>query len=63
VNALAPPKKARGELVSKTARKLIASTQYAALSVLANLFGALFWFIEQRRWRLADLFDNERSMQ
>ena len=43
----------------QTGRKLIASAQYAALALLANVFGALFWFLEQRRWRLADRIDNE----
>jgi hypothetical protein len=55
------PKKARGELASKTARKLIASPHYAALAVLAKLFGAAFWFLEQHRWRVADRIDNERG--
>ena len=59
MNGLAPPKKARGELASKTARKLIASAQYVALSVLANFLGAVFWAVEQRRWRLADQMYNE----
>jgi hypothetical protein len=54
-----PEKKARGELGSKAARKLIARTEYRALSLLANILGELFWFAEQRRWRLADLIDDE----
>lgn len=63
MNAHAPPKKARGELASKTARKLIARTYYATLALLANIFGALFWFFEQRRGRLADSLENQRSEQ
>jgi hypothetical protein len=59
----APPKKERGELASKTARELIASAHYAVLAFVANLFGAVFWFFEQRRCRLVDSLDNERSMQ
>jgi hypothetical protein len=55
-----PPKKARGELASKTARKLKASAHYAVLTVLANIFGEPFWFFEQRRWQLADWLDDER---
>jgi hypothetical protein len=62
MNAPAPPKKApgAGEL---TGRKLIASSRYAALVLLANLFGAAFWFFEQRRWRLADRVENESAGQ
>jgi len=59
MNALAPPKKAPGELGSKTGRKLIARTYYAALTLFANVSGAVFWFVEQRRWRVADQLDNE----
>lgn len=58
-----PPKKARRELASKAARKLIASAEYSALTLLTNVFGELFWFFEQRRWQLADSLDNERSAQ
>ena len=54
-----PPKKARGKLASKTARKPITWAHYVVLTVLANLFGAPFWFFEQCRWRLADRLDNE----
>jgi len=57
----APPKKARGELASKTARELIATAHYGVLTFVANLFGAVFWFFEQRRWRIADRLDNEGS--
>ncbi|HEU5247018.1 MAG TPA: hypothetical protein VFU09_08010 [Candidatus Udaeobacter sp.] len=56
-----PPKKARGKLASKAARKLTASGHYGVLTVLANIFGAPVWFFEQRRWQLADWLDNERS--
>jgi len=60
----APPKrKARGELASKSARKLITRPYYAVVTALANLFGAAFWFFEQRRSRLADCIDNERGTQ
>jgi len=55
-----PPKNAPGELGSKTGRRrLIAQTYYGALSAVANVFGAVFWFVEQRRWRVADWLDNE----
>jgi hypothetical protein len=59
----APSKKARGELASKTARKPITWARYAVLTILANLFGMPFWYFEQRRGRLADRLDNERSAQ
>ena len=63
MKAPAPPKKERGELASKTALKLIAGAHYALLALLANIFGAPFWFFEQRRSRLADSINNERSDQ
>jgi hypothetical protein len=53
-----PPKKAPGA-GKQTGRKLILKTYYDALSILANVSGAVFWFVEQRRWRLADLIDDE----
>ena len=59
MSALAPPKNAPGKLASKTGRRLIAAVHYAVLAILAHVFGAPFWFIEQRRWRLADRIDNE----
>jgi hypothetical protein len=49
----ASPKKAPGA-GEQTGRKLTALARYAALSLIANVFGAVFWFAEQRRWRLAD---------
>jgi hypothetical protein len=56
-----PRKSARGELASKTARELIASAAYAALAVLAKLFGTIFWTLEQHRWRLADELERRRT--
>jgi hypothetical protein len=56
-----PPKKSPGEPMSKIGRKLIDQIQYAGLTLVANVFGAVFWFAEERRWRLADLIDNERA--
>ena len=61
MNVLGPPKKARGELASKTARKLIARAHYGVLTLLANVFGAPFWLFEQQCGRWADLLDNKRS--
>lgn len=57
----APPKKARGELASKTARKLTTPIRYSALAVLAKFFGWPFWFFESHRVRLADHIENERD--
>ena len=54
-----PQRKAPGELGSKAGRKLIQKIQYAALTLVANIFGTVFWFAEQRRWRVADQLDNE----
>ena len=63
MNALGPPKKAPGA-GKQTGRKLTASkAQYAALVLLTKIFGAVFWFFEQRRGRFADLLENERSRQ
>jgi hypothetical protein len=45
MHAPAPPKKARGELASKTARKLIAGVHYATLALLSNTFGSRFGFL------------------
>jgi hypothetical protein len=58
-----PERKPPGQLGSGTGRKLIAQIYYAALTLFANVFGAVFWFVEHRRWRLADRIDNERGTQ
>ena len=60
---ISPPRKAPGELGSKAGRRLILQIQYAALTLVANIFGAVFWFVEQRRWTLADRIYDERSAQ
>jgi hypothetical protein len=57
----APKEKARGELASKTARKLITQANYATVALLANVFGSVFWFFESHRARVADRIENERS--
>ena len=54
-----PQRKTPGELGSRTGRKLLQKIKYAALTLFANMFGAAFWFVEQRRWRVADQLDNE----
>jgi len=61
MHAPAPPKKARGELASKAARKLVTRARYAVLALLANIFGAPFWLFEQRRGKLRDRIDNEKD--
>jgi len=58
-----PPEKeapGAGELTGRR-RKLITNLKYAALALAANLFGSIFWFFEQQRWRVADQFENEES--
>jgi hypothetical protein len=32
----------------------LATAKYQLLSILSNLTGAVFWWSEQRRWKLAD---------
>jgi hypothetical protein len=59
LNSPAPPKKARGELASKTARKLIARGHYATLTLLANIFSSPFWFFENHRAQLGDHIENK----
>ena len=63
MNALARPKKAPGELASKAERKPIEAAQYTALALLTNLFGAVFWFFEQRRSRLADRIETHQELR
>ena len=36
---------------------------YHTAACLATMVGAPFWFFEQRRGRLADLLENERTPQ
>ena len=62
MNAPAPPKKAPGA-GKQTGRKLIAAAHYATLTLLAKAFGTAFWLFEQRRWRLVDQLENERSAE
>jgi hypothetical protein len=35
-------------------RKLLATVEYELFSFLSKLTGAVFWWSEQRRWRIAD---------
>jgi hypothetical protein len=54
MNATGPPKndERRGEPARH--RQKLAAIEYRFLSLLSNLSGAVFWFFEQRKWRLAD---------
>jgi hypothetical protein len=52
-------KRKRPALASIPGVKLIAAAYYLALTTAANVFGAVFWFFEQRRCRIADRIDNE----
>jgi hypothetical protein len=62
MNAHAPPKAKRAP-VKSALQKLQLHTAYHAHVLLATIFGAAFWFFEQRRWRLADHIENERSLR
>jgi hypothetical protein len=57
-----PPKQKRAP-AKGAFQKLRLQIGYRANALLATIFGAVFWSFEQRRWRLADLLDNERSSQ
>jgi hypothetical protein len=56
----APPKRAPGA-GEQTGRKLTTTASYHAVAFLAIMFGAPFWFFEQRRGRLQDRIDNEKD--
>jgi hypothetical protein len=59
---MSPPKKARGKLASKTARKLLTnSAKYHALDLLQTPSRFVFWRIEQAKARIQDRIENERS--
>jgi len=60
MNTLAPPKKARGELASKTARRLT-QAEYHALDFIQAPFHVVFWLIEQRKAQLQDRIDNDND--
>jgi hypothetical protein len=53
-------KRKRPVLASKPGVKL-ALIYYAALSVLANFLGTIFWRVEQRRSRVADDMERRRT--
>ena len=54
-----PLKQARCMPASNTGRELIAAAHYVELTLLANDFGSVFWFFEQRRCQMADRIENE----
>jgi hypothetical protein len=54
------PKKAPGELASKTGRKLM-EVKYHVAAFLAKMFEKPFWFWEQRRSQLQDRIANKRD--
>jgi hypothetical protein len=58
MNTHGPPK-AKRRLCPAALRKLRLLGAYRLLCILQAPFGFAFWFIEQRRWRLADRIDNE----
>jgi hypothetical protein len=55
------PPKEKPLLGGKGLRKLTATAQYQALAILQAPFAFMFWLFEQRKARLQDRFDNERS--
>ena len=36
------------------------AAEYKLLSLIANLFGSIFWWAECRRWRVADELEVQR---
>jgi hypothetical protein len=39
------------------------AAEYKLLSLIANLFGSIFWWAECRRWRVADELADELEVQ
>jgi hypothetical protein len=58
--AMKPPNQ-KGALQHAPIPKLRMRVAYGIATLLATVFGGPFWLFEQRRWRLADLLDNERG--
>ena len=58
-----PKEKAPGLLAGKTGRQWIAKAKYVALWLGANLFGGVFWWLEQKRSRQQDQMENEEKQQ
>jgi hypothetical protein len=57
------PAKQKRARAKSALRKLQVVGAYHATEILANAVGAVFWFVEQRRWRLADRVENESDGQ
>jgi hypothetical protein len=62
MNGPVPSEKKR-RLYGTALRKLQLLGAFHVTAFLTKIFGAPFWFFEQRRGRLADWLDNERSLQ
>ena len=60
MNAPAPPKQKRAPAKSAFPKMRLLGA-YRTLSVLQAPFGFVFWLIEQRKAKLQDRLDNERS--
>ncbi len=56
-----PPRKQKRAPAKSALRKLQLLGAYHLAAFYAKLFEKPFWFFEQRRGRLADRIDNERS--
>jgi hypothetical protein len=56
----APKKKPGATWAGATGRKLLIA-KYYLFAFLARMFGAPFWLCEQKRTRLMDRIDNDRS--
>jgi hypothetical protein len=54
-------KKAKRRLCGTALRKLQLSGTYHSIAFAARLLERPYWFFEQRRGRIADRIDNERS--
>jgi hypothetical protein len=39
----------------------LAAIEYRFLSLLSNLTGAVFWWLEQKKWRLADQIEQQQE--
>jgi hypothetical protein len=41
----------------------LAIIQYGLLSLVSNVTGALFWWSEQRRWKIADQLEHLEALR
>jgi hypothetical protein len=63
MNAHGPPKKEKRPALASKPGVRLTSAYYGTLALLANVFGSVFWFLEERRSRLADQIENKRGIQ